>query len=207
MERRRLLISKKDKKVCRFTIEPQSNGYAVTIWVSEVMKNGIYFLLSNGVSYYKGAATLANLRITVGSEYDIENLHIIGISLDGTYFAPQVETEDIIYTICPEESSAYEFPLYLNVVDKDWDGGDYVEFKREPDDIQTQLGEWLWGMGTGVYEGYIDLDGAEIYINGWRVSSMYKGWSEVTFELENIPYSYVQCYIDEINTIYVSILQ
>lgn len=94
----------------------------------------------------------------------------------------------------PPESTSFGFPLYLNVVDLDYEDSYGLEYVREGDDISMSFCNWIkdqYQDNSVIYFG-----DNEIYINGSRVTRIYDGTSEYSITLNDQIFDELYMYND-----------
>lgn len=99
----------------------------------------------------------------------------------------------------PAESTRFEFPLYLNITQFDYEDEYVTEYVRESDGIGSQLEDWLRPQLSD--ELYLD-DSCRIYINGEQINSIVVDYG--TFYFHPAPAPFDDVFLDG-STLYASI--
>lgn len=94
----------------------------------------------------------------------------------------------------PPESTSFEFPLYLNVVDLDYEDEYGLEYVREGDDVSMSFYNWIGNQYRDNDDIY--LGDNEIYINGSRVTRIYDAISEYSITLNDQIFDELYMYND-----------
>jgi hypothetical protein len=94
--------------------------------------------------------------------------------------AANMKGGEIDFGELPPESTEFAFPLYLNIIELDYESADHYEYIREGDEISASLCTWFFD--NAIYDGntyedywYIDMgETNQIYINGVPVTKIEK---------------------------------
>lgn len=110
---------------------------------------------------------------------------------------------DDIFGELPPESTSFEFPLYLNITELDYEDADYKEYIRNiDDDIIVQLTNWfdanyrVHNSYDGSWE-YINLDEShQIYINGSLITQLKRQPWTTAIECFPAPSPFTECFAE-----------
>lgn len=112
-------------------------------------------------------------------------------------------TYDDIFGELPPESTSFEFPLYLNITELDYEDADCKEYIRNSaDDIIVQLTNWfdanyrVHNSYDGSWE-YINLDEShQIYINGSLITQLKRQPWTTAIECFPAPSPFTECFAE-----------